>query len=483
MRSTQVISVIIPLFNEEKRFPKSFPIIDAFFTENKISVEYILVDDGSTDATAKRISRLTSKYPIRILGNDQNRGKGAALKRGVEAATGKFIMFTDADLSTPIAEFKKLFPYVKKYDMVIGSRRLHESDVKISQPLHRKILGSIFYFLFSTLFTNEVKDTNCGFKMYRAEVAKNIYQKIKNDRWGFDAEVIYLALKLKYKIAEVPVIWLNDPLSRVSSVRASFETLKELAMIKINDWSGRYSDKSAFQTLAERVIGITFTIFFSIIGKPQSDKHLTKAVDLYSGEGFSEIFSSIRIWDAPFEAINRLVPNKGTILDLGSGDGLLANYLALSQPKRVVYGFEINPDRLNISDRKVKNTYFRKGDLTHLKLPKNNCMLLVHVLHHLPNRREQEKLLVRCFSQMDTSGRLIIVEIARKPYLKYAITWLTDAFIVPILFEKRIFNKNFFYRSTSEWQTLLKRTGFSVQTYSAHSGKPFSHVIFVATKK
>lgn len=483
MRSTQVISVIIPLFNEEKRFPKSFPVIDSFFTTNKIPVEYILVDDGSTDATGKRIARLTSKYPIRILRNAQNRGKGAALKLGVEAATGTYIMFTDADLSTPITEFKKLFPYIKKYDMVIGSRRLHESDVKISQPIHRKILGTIFYFLFSTLFTNKVKDTNCGFKLYRADVAKKIYQKSRNNRWGFDAEVIYLALKLKYKIAEVPVIWLNDPLSRVSSFRASFETLKELAMIKLNDWSGSYSDKSASQRLAERVIGAAFTVFFSIIGKPKSDKFLTKAVDLYAGQGFSEIFSSIRIWDAPFEAINKLVPNSGKILDLGSGDGLLANYLALSQSKRAVYGYEINKERLSISNRGIKNAHFSQSDLTRLKLPKNNCMLLVHVLHHLPNKREQEKLLTRCYSQMDARGKLVIVEIVREPLFKYVITWITDAFVVPMLFEKRLFNKDFFYRTTPEWQALLKSIGFSVKTYSAHKGKPFSHVIFVATKK
>lgn len=237
------LSVVIPLYNEEKRFPKSFKKIDDFFSKKKFKLEYILIDDGSTDKTLQAIKKLKSRHPIIVIEGEINRGKGGALKLGVEKARGKYIFFTDADLSTPIEEFDKLLPFLDKFNMVIGSRRLKNSSVEILQPFHRRFLGSIFYIIFSIFFTKNIQDTNCGFKAYRNKSAKLLYRKIFNNRWGFDAELIYLAQKYNIKIKEIPVIWLNDPFSRVSTISASFYTVWELLKIKFNDFIGAYEKR------------------------------------------------------------------------------------------------------------------------------------------------------------------------------------------------------------------------------------------------
>ncbi len=234
------LSIIIPLYNEEKRFPCNFKIIDKFFQGLGISKEYILVDDGSSDKTFGIIKIQKSRSSISVLQNEKNLGKGAAIKLGVLKASGKNIFFTDADLSTPITEFEKLYKHLKNYDLVIGSRRLKDSEIEISQPFHRIFLGKIFYLFFSIFFTNKVKDTNCGFKCYRGSIAKKIYSNVKNSRWGFDAEAIFIADKMNLRIKEVPIRWLNDSHSRVSSFKAILSTLKELVKIKINDLTGKY---------------------------------------------------------------------------------------------------------------------------------------------------------------------------------------------------------------------------------------------------
>lgn len=319
------LSIIIPLYNEEKRFLKSFKKITEFFNAKKIHHEYILVDDGSVDKTYKIISNLKIKGSLKILKHQKNQGKGAAIKTGVAAAEGTNVFFTDIDLSTPITEFDKLYKSLKSHHIVVGSRRLKDSEVAVTQPLHRRVLGNIFYIFYSHFFSSAVKDTNCGFKCYRGEIAKNLYSKVKNDRWGFDAEAIFLADKFGYKIKELPVVWLNDPNSRVSSFEAVLTTTKELFLIKLNYVLGRYKTSESFSKKAfQKVLQIFFKIFFGIFGQPKMDKNLKKAVELYEDTGFGKLFMQIRSWDAPFEAIEKVVPRKGTIIDLGCGDGLMA---------------------------------------------------------------------------------------------------------------------------------------------------------------
>ncbi|QQS38618.1 class I SAM-dependent methyltransferase [Candidatus Woesebacteria bacterium] len=226
-----------------------------------------------------------------------------------------------------------------------------------------------------------------------------------------------------------------------------------------------------------------FKIYFFIFGKPKYGNLFKQTLELYNGAGFIEIFSLIRMWDAPFEEINKLVPKSGRIIDLGCGDGILTNYLALSSKNRKLVGIEINKNRLKDANKGVENTKFEKGDIVSGKYPKADCIILSHVLHHLPNRKSQEKVVKETFAKLNTNGKLIIVEIIERPVLKSIFTWLTDAFIVPILFEKKLYDFNFHYRREKEWDELLCGNGYSISKTYPHSKKPFSHIIYLCQIK
>lgn len=480
------LSIIIPLYNEEKRFPKSFKKIETYFLKQKIKCEIVLVDDGSDDKTLKVIRSFKSRIPLKIVESPQNQGKGGALKLGVAASIGKNVFFTDADLSTPLEEFSKLYPHLKKFDMVIGSRRLKGSNVQIKQPFHRRFLGNIFYILFSIFFTDKVKDTNCGFKCYRGDVARRLYSLLLNTRWGFDAELIYIAQKYNYKIGEIPVIWLNDPYSRVSSLNASLKTMQELVTIRINDLLGNYdrttSKEAIYQSLLQKLLGIFFSVYFTVFGKPKLNAKTRQVLGLYKGSGFQKLFSLIRLWDCPMEEIEREVPKKGVIVDLGCGDGLLTNYIALCSPSRHVIGIEINPFRIREANKGLKNIKFIRGNILDRNIPQADAIILTHVLHHLPSERDQEILLQSCNKKLKKGGKLIVTEIAQKPILKYLFTWFTDAFIVPILFERKLYDFNFIYRTMDSWLTLFRHLKLKTFYKLAHSQKPFSHILLVVTK-
>jgi dolichyl-phosphate beta-glucosyltransferase len=237
------LSVIVPAYNEECNIENTLKKISNYLETKNFISEIIVVDDGSNDATVQRAKEVkeTLKTPLIILEEKPNRGKGYALKCGFMVAKGKFILFTDADLSTPIEEFDKMLPYLEEgYDIVMASRHLPESKIMVRQSVWREILGNIFYKIVFIFLVKGISDTNCGFKSYRGAVAKQLYSHLTIYRWGFDTEIIYLAQKYGFKIKEVPVMWFNNPNSKVSILSAVFNTLRELIKIKFNDWRGRY---------------------------------------------------------------------------------------------------------------------------------------------------------------------------------------------------------------------------------------------------
>ena len=209
---------------------------------------------------------------------------------------------------------------------------------------------------------------------------------------------------------------------------------------------------------------------------------IKKTIGLYSDNKFVNIFSRIRFWDAPFEEINKLAPNSGVILDLGCGDGILSNYLALNNKQRKLIGIELNKNRVSRADRGLKNTKFIYGNVLTKSFPKADIILLTHLLHHLPSKLDQEKLIIKCKKNLNPNGKLIITEVIEKPFLKYIISWLVDAFVVPILFEKKLYDFNFIYRKDKQWQDLIRKTGLKINIYYPHKNKPFSHVIYVCKK-
>lgn len=238
------LSIIVPAYNEENRITETIKKISAYIIEKKLDAEIIIVNDGSKDKTENVIKQIEKeKTLVRIISYSQNRGKGFAVKTGGLSALGKKILFTDADNSTPIEELEKLLKTMNETsaEIVIGSRHLNKSSVKIAQGTLRKIIGKVGNFLIQILVLRGIKDTQCGFKLFTRDSAKTIFQMQKIDRWGFDIEILSIAKKLKYKIKEVPVSWFNDAESKLNPIRDALRTLKELLYIKFNLLTGRYN--------------------------------------------------------------------------------------------------------------------------------------------------------------------------------------------------------------------------------------------------
>lgn len=224
-----------------------------------------------------------------------------------------------------------------------------------------------------------------------------------------------------------------------------------------------------------------FWLYFFVFGKPEISINLKKTLNEYKDGVFGEFFSFIRVWDAPFEEINKIVPRRGNIIDLGCGEGILTNYLAISSVARKLIGIEIDKKRLKMANKNISNVSFKFGDITKVKIQKSDAIILSHVLHHLPSFELQVLVLKNCYQVLKDDGKLIIVEVSPKFSFKYFITLITDHFLVPILFENRLYSPIYFRKKT-DWETLLKELGFTVDSKIVEKGKPFSHVLFIATK-
>lgn len=207
-----------------------------------------------------------------------------------------------------------------------------------------------------------------------------------------------------------------------------------------------------------------------------------KTIALYCNLGWKSIFAKIRFWDAPYLEIERIVPKKGDILDLGCGEGLFSNFLAIASPGRKIFGIDVDKNRIRQADKGLKNTKFILGDVTKKSLPKADTIVMFHLLHHLNSYKDQEKVLKDAYRKINTGSSLIIVEAEPKFSLKFFSAWFTDHFLVPWIFEKKLYSPIFFRKSTN-WKKLLKEVGFSSKVVPAEKNKPFSHIIIIAKKK
>lgn len=233
------LSVIVPVFNESGRIHNASVISD-YLNQRDFSTELIIVDDGSTDNTVNILENISNNPNRRIISYEPNRGKGHAIKVGMLASEGKFRLFTDVDLSTPIDEFKKFLPYLNEYDIIIASRKVEGASLARRQSLVRESLGRGFTYLSQKVLQVKVSDFTCGFKCFSKLAADAVFPRMTVDRWGFDSEILYIAKKHGLSVKEIPVTWENDPRTKVRFPHDLIRSFRDLLEIRYNDLNKNY---------------------------------------------------------------------------------------------------------------------------------------------------------------------------------------------------------------------------------------------------
>ena len=245
MPRTVFLSVVIPTFNKEGRIAATMEAVAADLAGRSFSSEIVVVDDGSSDATADEARRaLEGRAASRVIRRAANRGKGASVKEGVLAASGEVILFSDDDLSTPIEELDKVLSALEAgADVVIGSRALPGSDIRVRQRRPRELMGKAFNLLVRLFVLKGYRDTQCGFKAFRRAAARDVFSRLRTAGFGFDVEALVLCRELGYRVAEVPVVWCDARPSRLRIFKGSWGMLKDLWRIRRLHSSGRARDR------------------------------------------------------------------------------------------------------------------------------------------------------------------------------------------------------------------------------------------------
>jgi dolichyl-phosphate beta-glucosyltransferase len=239
---TPDLSIIIPAYNEERRIVPTLARISTWLEEEDIHGEIVVVDDGSVDDTAGVVASAAKEFPVvRLVRNGRNRGKGYTVRNGVLEARGRYILFSDADLSTPIEEFMLFRPLLADgTDVVIGSRRMGGAQIEIPQPALRRLMGRVFNLLVRAVAVPDVRDSQCGFKCFSRDAARAVFRLQRIEGFAFDVEVLFLASRLGFSMREVPVRWLDDRDSKVSRLWDPAKMFFDLLRIRANELSGLY---------------------------------------------------------------------------------------------------------------------------------------------------------------------------------------------------------------------------------------------------
>jgi len=235
------LSIVIPAFNEELRLPETLSLISSYVRGSERETEVIVVDDGSTDRTADVAKSFRTEIRrLRVVANGMNHGKGYSVRHGMMEASGRIVLFTDADLSAPIEEADKLLAALANHDVAIGSRALNRSLISVHQSAFREYAGMIFNLIVRAILRLPFVDTQCGFKAFRREPCRIIFQQQRIERFGFDPELLYLARHHGLRSAEIPVRWAHSPATKVSMLRDSVQMFLDVFIIRWNSLLGRY---------------------------------------------------------------------------------------------------------------------------------------------------------------------------------------------------------------------------------------------------
>ena len=236
------ITIVIPAYNEESRLERTVRDAVAHFRADDRPFELIVVDDGSRDDTSGLARRLSDELPeVHLIRLAANHGKGYAVRSGVVNARGRTVLFADADGATPFAEIGRLGAALEAgADLAIGSRAFHAAGVSVKAKLYRRVIGRIFHALVELLTVRNVKDTQCGFKLFRAPVAHDLFSRMRMNGYSFDVELLVMAGRRGYRVAEVPVNWEHQPGSKVRLTVDSLRMAVDLFRIRGHCLSGDY---------------------------------------------------------------------------------------------------------------------------------------------------------------------------------------------------------------------------------------------------
>ena len=243
------LSVVIPSYNEEKRLPHTLERVAEYLQRQPgRAAEILVVNDGSSDRTAEVSRQMAGKLEsgnlsMRVLDNPGNRGKGYSVRHGAAESRYDWVLFTDADLSAPIEECDKLLAAVVggSHEIAIGSRALDRSLVGVHQPFFRETMGRVFNLVVRVATGLPFADTQCGFKLFSVRAAHDIFPRQQLERFGFDVEILYLARKYGFKVAEVPVRWDDVEGTKVAALSGA-DAFLDILRVRKNDWLGRYGE-------------------------------------------------------------------------------------------------------------------------------------------------------------------------------------------------------------------------------------------------
>jgi glycosyltransferase involved in cell wall biosynthesis len=235
-------SIVIPAYNEDARLHASLEKVLAYLRQQKWDAEVIVVNDGSGDNTAEIVREVAQTNPaLRLVENPGNRGKGYSVRNGILNSLGQVVLFSDADLSSPIEEMPKLLKALQAgADIAIGSRWLRTELQTQRQPFHRQIFGRVFNLLLRTTLGLQFADTQCGFKAFTRRAALTIFPLQRIERWGFDPEILFLARKFDFKVKEVPVLWGHSGGTRIHPLTDGSRMFLDMLRIRWYDLTGKY---------------------------------------------------------------------------------------------------------------------------------------------------------------------------------------------------------------------------------------------------
>ncbi len=237
------LSIVIPAYNEAVRIVPTIGAIASHVSDLGFPWELIIADDGSKDDTVALVQELNLAN-LRLLIAEKNGGKGSAVRRGMLAARGKYMLFDDADNSTPIEEVARLLAKLEHdgFDVAVGSRAAEGAE-ETKRTFIRRLMSGTLRWIVQHIFKIGVQDTQCGFKLFTRDAAQRLYTAQTIMGFSFDLEILYLAGKFGYRVAEVPVAWVDAPGSKVDPTKEAQRFLKDLVKIKLNDWRGVYSNR------------------------------------------------------------------------------------------------------------------------------------------------------------------------------------------------------------------------------------------------